>query len=226
MKNKKTILGIILFIVIIYMNYEFKRHNIISFDNFNSYKIYLLNFVDQNLTISKLIFTISYILIISLGLPGVLIMTFTGGFLFNFFNALIMIVFSSTIGAIINFITSRYFLKDFFKQTFSKTINKINKKIDSTKFKNLLILRIIPFFPYSIVNFSLGISNILLSKFIFITILGKIPGTLLIIYASKTFTKVKNPKDLATPKIIISTILLIIFLILPHIYKKINNNKF
>lgn len=222
-KNTKKIVGIILLIFIVYLNYEFNRLDIISFENLDNYKNQLLTFVDQNLTISILIYTIVYILIISFGLPGVLIMTFTGGILFNFFNALIIIVFSSTIGAIINFITSRYFLKDFFKKTFSKTINKINKKIDSTKFKNLFILRIIPFFPYSLVNFSFGISNVSLYKFILVTIFAKIPGTLIIIYSSKNITKIESLKDINNPKVIISIILLAIFLISPFLIKKIKN---
>mgnify|MGYP006309089643 CR=1 FL=1 len=148
-------------------------------------------------------------------------MTFTGGILFNFLNALIIIVFSSTIGAIINFITSRYFLKNFLKNTFSKTINKINKKIDSTKFKNLLIFRTIPFFPYSLVNFSLGISDISLSKFIIVTIFAKLPGTFIIIYSSKNLTKINSIKDFNSPRIILSFILLLIFLTLPYFVNKI-----
>lgn len=217
--NKKMILGVFILGVIIYINYQFNQRNIITLENLDYYRDYLINFVDQYWLLSIIVYTLVYILVITLALPGVAVMTFTGGVLFPLKYAFIIIVVASTTGAIINFITSRYFLQDFFERVFNKTIKKINNKIESGGFKNLLILRTIPVFPYSVVNFALAISDLSMVKFIIVTILGKIPGSLIIIYAGSNMAEVDSMKDLASPKMILAITLLLGFIMLPIVYK-------
>lgn len=223
--SKKMILGFLLVAFLIYINYEFKQRNVISLENLDYYRDYLINFVDQYWISSIIIYALVYILIITLALPGVAVMTFAGGILFSIKYALIIILIVATSGAIINFITSRYFLQKFFKRVFSQSIRKINNRIERGGLKNLLILRMIPIFPYSIVNFSFGISDISLSKFIFITMVGKIPGTLVILYAGSNMAEVDSMKDLASPEMILAIILLLSFIMLPIFYKLKNRQE-
>lgn len=223
--SKKMILGFSLVAFLIYINYEFKQRNVISLDNLDYYRDYLINFVDQYWISSIIIYALVYILIITLALPGVAVMTFTGGVLFPIKYAFIIILIASTIGAIINFITSRYFLQSFFERIFSQSIKKINRKIETGGFKNLIILRTIPIFPYSIVNFTLAISDLSMLKFIGVTILGKIPGSLIIIYAGSNMAEVESMRDLATPQMILAIVLLVGFIMLPIVYKIRNRNK-
>jgi len=220
--NKKMIFGVVVIVFIIYINYQFKQRNIITLENLEYYRDYLINFVDQYLISSVIIYALIYILVITLALPGVAVMTFTGGVLFPLKYAFIIVVIASTIGAIINFITSRYFLQDFFERTFTQSINKINSKIDSGGFKNLLILRTIPVFPYSVVNFALAISDLSMLEFLIATIIGKIPGTLIIIYAGTNMAEVDSMRDLASPQMILAITLLLGFIMLPIIYKLSN----
>lgn len=223
--NKKMILGLLLVALLIYINYEFKQRNVISLENLDYYRDYLINFVNQYWISSIIIYTLVYILVITFALPGVAVMTFTGGVLFPLKYAFIIVVIASTIGAIINFITSRYFLQEFLKKVFSQTIEKINYKIETGGFKNLLILRTIPIFPYSIVNFSLAVSDLSMLKFIVVTILGKIPGSLIIIYAGTNMAEVDNIRDLASPQMIFAIILLLSFIMLPIFYKFKNRQR-
>lgn len=222
--SKKMILGLILVAFLIYINYEFKQRDVISLEKLDYYRDYLINFVDRYWIVSIMIYALVYILIITLALPGVAVITFTGGVLFPMKYAFIVILIASTIGAIINFITSRYFLQDFFERIFSQSIEKINNKIETGGFRNLIILRTIPIFPYSIVNFALAISDLSMLKFIVATILGKIPGSLIIIYAGSNMAEVDSMRDLASPEIILAIILLFCFIMLPIVYK-INNRE-
>lgn len=223
--NKKLILGCLLVAFLIYINYEFKQRNVISLENLDYYRDYLIRFVEQYWISSIIIYVLVYILVITFALPGVAVMTFTGGVLFPLRIAFIIVVIASTIGAIINFITSRYFLQGFLKRVFSETIKKINYKIETGGFKNLLILRTIPVFPYSIVNFSLAISDLSLFKFLVVTILGKIPGSLVIIYAGSNMAEVDSVRDLASPQMILAIALLLSFIMLPIFYKLKNSKK-
>jgi len=219
------VFGFIVVVFIIYINFEFKQREIISLENLDYYRDYLIGFVDQYTVISMIVYALVYILVIILALPGVAVMTFTGGVLFPFKYAFIIVVIASTIGAIINFITSRYFLQNFFAKIFSQTIKKINKRIEKGGFKNLFILRTIPVFPYSVVNFALAISELSMLKFIVVTTLGKIPGSLIIIYAGSNMAEVESARDLATPEMILAIILLFGFIMLPIIYKLKNRQK-
>jgi len=220
--NKKMIFGVVVIVFIIYINYEFKQRNIITLENLDYYRDYLINFVQHYWISSIMIYALVYILVIVLALPGVAVMTFTGGVLFPLKYAFIIVVFASTIGAIINFITSRYFLQDFFERTFRKSIQKINSKIEIGGFKNLLILRTIPIFPYSVVNFALAVSDLSLVEFIIVTVIGKIPGSLIIIYAGSNMAEVDSMRDMATPEMILAITLLLGFIMLPIIYKLSN----
>ena len=223
--NKKMIFGFIVVAIIGYINLEFKQREIISLDNLDYYRDYLISFVDQYHIISMIIYALIYVLVIVLALPGVAVMTFTGGVLFPFKYAFMIVVVSSTIGAIINFITSRYFLQDFFERIFSQTIEKINARIEKGGFKNLLILRTIPVFPYSVVNFALAISELSILKFIVVTTLGKIPGSLIILYAGSNMAEVESMRDLATPEMLLAIFLLLCFIMLPIFYKLKNHQK-
>jgi len=223
--NKKMILGFLLVAFLIYINYEFNQRNLISLDNLDYYRDYLINFVDKYWITSIILYTLVYILVITLALPGVAVMTFTGGVLFPMKYAFIIVVIASTIGAIINFITSRYFLQNFFERVFSQTIEKINYKIETGGLKNLLILRTIPVFPYSMVNFALAISELSMLKFVAVTILGKIPGSLIIIYAGSNMAEVDSMRDLATPEMVLAIVLLLGFILLPIIYKLKNRQE-
>lgn len=223
--NKKMIFGLIVVALIVYINFQFKQRNIITLENLDYYRDYLINFVEQYWFISIIIYILVYVLVITLALPGVAVMTFTGGVLFPFKYAFIIVVIASTIGAIINFIMSRYFLQDFFEKIFSQSIKKINARIEKGGFKNLLILRTIPVFPYSMVNFALAISELSMIKFVTVTILGKIPGSLIIIYAGSNMAEVDSMRDLATPGMILAIVLLLGFILLPIIYKLKNRQE-
>jgi uncharacterized membrane protein YdjX (TVP38/TMEM64 family) len=217
--NKKKVLGLIVIIFIIYINFEFKQRNILTYENLDYYRDYMVNFVNKHWFLSIISYVLVYILVIVLALPGVAVMTFTGGLLFPFFHALGLIMFAGTIGAIINFITARYFLRDFFKRIFSKTIEKVNNRIEVGGFRSLFILRTIPIFPYSVVNFSLGVSDLSLKKFILVTALGKIPGSSIIIFTGSSLSEVDSIRDFTSPQMILAIILLLGFIILPMVYK-------
>jgi uncharacterized membrane protein YdjX (TVP38/TMEM64 family) len=223
--NKKMIFGFIVVALIVYINLQFKQRNVITLENLEYYRDYLINFVDQYWMISIIIYGLLYVLVITLALPGVAVMTFTGGALFPLKYAFIIVVVASTIGAIINFIMSRYFLQDFFEKIFSQSIRKINARIEKGGFKNLLILRTIPVFPYSMVNFALAISDLSMIKFIVVTVLGKIPGSLIIIYAGSNMAEVDSMRDLATPEMVLAILLLIGFILLPIFYKLKNRHE-
>ena len=223
--NKKMIFGLIIFIFIVYINYEFKNRDLITFENLEYYRDYLISFVEKHWILSIIIYALVYVLVVTLALPGVAVMTFTAGVLFPFKYAFVIVVIAATTGAIINFITSRYFLQNFFERTFSKSIKIINSRIETGGFKNLIILRTIPIFPYSVVNFALAISDLSMIKFLIVTLIGKIPGTLIIINAGINMAEVDSMKDLASPQMIGTILLLLGFILLPMIYKLIKRKE-
>jgi len=223
--TKKKVFGLLLLVSIIFINYKFNQHSVFTVDNLKYYRNFLINFVDRYWVLSIVSYISIYILVITIALPGVAVMTLAGGVLFPFKYAFALIMFASIIGALINFITGRYFLQDFFKRTFNKSINKINKKIEGGAFSNLIILRFIPIFPYAVVNFAFAISDISMIKFLVVTMIGKMPGTLILVYAGLNLAEVDNSNDFHSPKMILAIFLLVLFIILPILYNYTSKRK-
>ena len=152
-------------------------------------------------------------------------MSLTAGFLFPFPLSGLIVLISATIGSLINFVACRYLLKDFFKQKFKKPMSKINKSIDKHGHNYLLTLRLIPIFPFFLINLAMALTNISAIKFTIISFIGMIPGSLVYVYTGQSLSTINSTKDIISPNILISLILLGLLSLLPVIFKKIKKSK-
>ena len=128
---------------------------------------------------SVALFIGSHIIATTIGVPGTVLVV-VGGMVFGLFWGTIWSVIGATSGAIAAFWVSRYLLRDWFKQRFSrnKALAKLNQIMDNQAFRCVLTIRFAPISPFNVVNFLFGLTPIGLKSYAAGTFLGIIPGTL------------------------------------------------
>ena len=148
-----------------------------SIDVLNKNRLELTEFVKLNAYLSMFLFFIAYFIIVIFSVPCATFMTMAGGFLFGWFTGGVIAVFAATAGATCLFVFSRSLNIYFLENKAKPFLDKLQSGFQKNAFNYLLFLRIIPLFPFWLVNIApafLGMSTI---AYIFATFFGIIPGT-------------------------------------------------
>ncbi len=172
----------------------------------------------QVLTIA--IYMLIYITATALSLPGAAILTLAGGALFGLVTGTIVISFASTIGATLACIVSRYLLQGWVQEKFGDKLTKINKGVEEEGAFYLFTLRLVPIFPFFIINLVMGLTKIPIKTFYWVSQLGMLPATLVFVNAGRELGKIDSLSGILSPGLLFSFVLLGIF---PLAAKKIIN---
>jgi len=152
-----------------------------------------------------------YVLTTSLSLPGASPLGIAGGALFGFWTATIVVSFASTIGATLACLVSRFILRDWIQNKFGDKIAKVNEGIKREGAFYLFTLRLIPVFPFWMINLVMGLTKMSLFKFYWVSQIGMLPGTMVFVNAGKELAKIDSLKGIFSPSLIISFALIGIF---------------
>lgn len=182
----------------------------------------LLNYVESNYILVMIIFITIYILAVALSIPGASILTITGGFLFGPILATIYINISATVGALLIFLITRYILGSTLQKKYETQLKKFNNELEENGTSYLLTLRLIPIFPFFLINILAGLTNVSIKKFIWTTSLGIIPGTF--IYAYLGYSGTTTGENILSKEIIIALVLMGLLSLVPVIVKKLKPN--
>jgi uncharacterized membrane protein YdjX (TVP38/TMEM64 family) len=152
-----------------------------------------------------------YILVTSLSLPGAVVMTLAGGALFGLWTGTLVVSFASAIGATIACFVARFLLRDWVRNKFGDGIRKINEGVEREGAFYLFTLRLIPIFPFWLINLAMGVTGIRLLTFYWVSQIGMLPGTIVYVNAGKELSKIDSLSGILSPGVIISFVLLGIF---------------
>ena len=152
-----------------------------------------------------------YITATALSLPGAAMLTLAGGALFGLVTGTIIISFSSTIGATLACAVSRYLLRDWVQTKFGDKLHKINEGMEKEGGFYLFTLRLVPIFPFFIINLVMGLTKIRLSTYYWVSQLGMFPATVVYVNAGKELGKIESLSGILSPGLIFSFVLLGIF---------------
>lgn len=213
-----ALLAIIL-LVLLFFNLEIHQYFSLAvlkarMQEFNSYYI-------QNKILTMALYLALYIAVTALSLPGAVIMTLAGGALFGLFKGTLLVSFGSTIGATLAFLFSRYIFRDFIQQKFGHRLATINEGIKKEGGFYLFTLRLVPIFPFFIINLVMGLTSINTLVFYGVSQLGMLPGTLVYINAGTALGSIESLNNILSAKLIGSFALLGIF---PFIAKKVTGH--
>ena len=178
-------------------------------------------------TISTLlIFFVIYVAVTALSLPGAAIMTVLAGALFGLVTGVIMVSFASTIGATLAFLVSRYVLRDSLRARYPDKLQAINAGIAKEGALYLFALRLVPLFPFFLINLLMGITNLRTLTFAWVSQLGMLAGTIVYVYAGTQLAQLNSLAGILSPGIIVAFVLLGTFpLVATRIMDRIRANK-
>jgi uncharacterized membrane protein YdjX (TVP38/TMEM64 family) len=152
-----------------------------------------------------------YILVTSLSLPGAAVMTLAAGALFGLLVGAVMVSFASTIGATIACFMSRFVLRDWVQGRFGSRLHKINEGVEREGAFYLFTLRLIPLFPFWLINLALGVTRMRLRTFYWVSQVGMLPGTIVYVNAGKELGRIESASEIFTFRLIASFALLGLF---------------
>lgn len=192
---KSIKIKLLLLIVVIFAVWGVNHFNLSSYLTLTYLKTHSNDFQDytqDNYFLASTIYMGIYILTTALSLPGATILTLAGGALFGFGKGLLLVSFSSTLGATIAFLAARFFLKDYVQNKFGDKLKTINKGIEREGAFYLFSLRLIPVFPFFLINLVMGLTPIKTITFYIVSQIGMLPGTAAYVYAGLKLSELES----------------------------------
>jgi pyruvate/2-oxoglutarate dehydrogenase complex dihydrolipoamide dehydrogenase (E3) component/uncharacterized membrane protein YdjX (TVP38/TMEM64 family) len=163
-------------------------------------------------------FFLVYVAVTGLSLPGATIMTLAGGAIFGLLWGTIIVSFASSIGATLSFVASRFVFKDSVQARFGDRLRAINAGIAKDGAFYLFTLRLVPAFPFFVINLVMGLTPMRLPTFYWISQLGMLAGTIVYVNAGTEIAKIDRLSGILSPTLLASFILLGFF---PLLAKKL-----
>ncbi|MEC6796949.1 FAD-dependent oxidoreductase [Photobacterium sp. S4TG1] len=210
MKNNKLLLVTVI-LAIIGTWFYFDLGQYLTLEAAKREQLTLQNYIIENPISAYIGFFSLYVLVTALSIPGASILTLLGAALFGFWVSLIMVSFASTIGATLAFLSSRFILRDWVQAKFGNRLATLNNGIEKEGGFYLLSLRLIPVFPFFLINLLMGLTIIKTRTFFWVSQLGMLAGTAVYINAGTQLGKIESLSGIISAPVLLSLVLLGIF---------------
>ena len=162
-----------------------------------------------------------YVVQTALSLPGAAILSLAAGAIFGSLLGTLYAVSAATIGAACAFLVTRYLLRDPVLEKFGPKLEGLNRELEARGFNYLLFLRLVPLFPFFLINLAAGLTALPLRTFLLATLLGIIPGGFVYVNAGASLAGISSLRDVASPRVLGSFALLGLFALVPVIFGKL-----
>ncbi len=154
------------------------------------------------------IFGLGYVFVTALSIPGATILTLASGAIFGLFYGTIIASVASTLGATLSFLGARYLFRQSAERRFRERMSSINQGLQKEGSFYLFTLRLIPAFPFFLVNLVMGLTNFSAWRFFLVSQIGMLPGTFVYVNAGTEISKIESLKGILSPGLLISFSLL------------------
>jgi dihydrolipoamide dehydrogenase len=212
LKGQKTKIALVVVIAALITAYfVFDIGQYLNLDYLKARQHEFQQFYAQNRALTLGGYFLIYVAVTALSLPGAAIMTLAGGALFGFLPALIVVSFASTIGATLAFLVSRFVLRDWVQARFGERLKAVNAGIEKEGAFYLFTLRLVPLFPFFVINLVMGLSPMRTLTFFWVSQLGMLPGTAVYVNAGTQLGQIETLSGILSIELIISFALLGLF---------------
>jgi pyruvate/2-oxoglutarate dehydrogenase complex dihydrolipoamide dehydrogenase (E3) component/uncharacterized membrane protein YdjX (TVP38/TMEM64 family) len=157
------------------------------------------------------LFFLAYVLVTALSLPGAALMTLLGGALFGLLQGFILVSFASTLGASLAMLSSRFLLRDWVQQRFGRRLAGIDGGVEREGAFYLFALRLVPVFPFFLINLAMGLTRLPLRTYWWVSQLGMLPGTLVYVNAGRELGQLQSLAGILSPGLLGAFALLGVF---------------
>ncbi|HFQ5128532.1 TPA: TVP38/TMEM64 family protein [Vibrio vulnificus] len=207
--NKKLVFGILLIATIILLAVNFSQY--LTLDNAKAQQLALNSFIEENFLFASISYFVIYVGLTAFSVPGATVVTLLGAALFGFWYSILLVSFASTIGATIAFLSSRYLLKDWVQARFGDKLSAINQGVEKDGAFYLFSLRLIPVFPFFLINLLMGLTPISIGRYYLTSQIGMLPGTAVYLNAGTQLADINSLSGILSPTVLASFALLGIF---------------
>lgn len=221
MKYKKLVLLLAVIGVVVTIRFS-PLANFFTFENLQYHKTYLKQVVNNNYFLSVVLFILLYCVVTITSIPmAAPVLTMAGAMLFGLLPTVLYVNVGATTGATGAFLASRYLIGSFVQERYADKLKKFNREIRTHGYTYMLVLRLIPIFPFFLINVCAGLTKISLRTYIWTTAIGIIPGTFLYTLAGQQLDYATRPSDGMSSKVLAVLLLLALFVLLPMIIKRV-----
>ncbi|MCX7114124.1 MAG: FAD-dependent oxidoreductase [Proteobacteria bacterium] len=166
--------------------------------------------------LAGVLYCILYVAVTGLSLPGAAVMTLAGGAVFGLLWGTVLVSFASSIGATLAFLAARFLFRDAVKARFGEKLKAIDEGMARDGWLYLFTLRLVPVFPFFVINLAMGLTSLPVRTFYWVSQLGMLAGTLVYVNAGTQLAKIESLSGILSPGLLLSFALLGIFPWLAH----------
>ena len=207
---KKAILVLVLLGAIV-AYFVFDLGQILSLENFKASQSEIVAAKDANPILYIAGFFILYVAVTGLSIPGAAIMSLVAGALFGVLVGTIIVSFASTLGATLALLSARFVLRDWVQGKFGERLRAIDEGLEKDGAFYLFTLRLIPVFPFFVINLLMGLTRIKTRTFFWVSQLGMLPATIVYVNAGTQISRIESTSGLLSPTLIASFVALAFF---------------
>ncbi len=216
--GKFAVVGILAAAVFAFFYFDLKQY--LSLEALKNNRDALLAYTETHYAMAVTVFIGLYALQTAFSLPGAAIFTLAGGFLFGSFVGTFYVNIAATTGATLAFLAARYLLRDWVERRFGSRLAPIQEGFAKNAFSYLMTLRLIPIFPFFIVNLVSGLTRVNVGTYVLATALGIIPGSFVYANAGRQLGSINSLSEIASPRVLGAFALLGLLSLVPILYKK------
>jgi len=206
-----TLLLALLVISLISAYFIFDVGQYVSLEFLQSKHQVLLDYAAKNPKLSIAFYFALYVTAAIFALPAIWILTVSAGAIFGLTTGVILVSFASVVGATLAFLISRFIFRRVVQKRFASQLKTINAGFEKEGAFYLFTMRLIPIFPFCLINFLMGLTNIKTSLFYLVSQAGMLPSSVVFVYAGTQLAQIKTPKDIFSPTMVFAFVLLGIF---------------
>lgn len=183
----------------------------LSLDVIKTHQQALLAQVEHAPLRSALTYFVIYVVVSALSIPGAAILTLLGGALFSVWEGVLLVSFASTLGATLAMLASRYLLRDGVQRRFTLQMKTVNAGMAREGAGYLFALRLMPLFPFFLVNLLMGLTRITVRRYWWVSQAAMLPATVVFLNAGRELGRVASLRDILSPGMLFAFTLLGLF---------------
>ncbi|MCH8497804.1 MAG: FAD-dependent oxidoreductase [Marinobacter sp.] len=208
-KKKLVIAGVILAVLALVV--AFDGHTLLTLDNLQQHQVSLSQWIGDNLLVALLGFIAIYVVVTALSLPGAAIMTLAGGAFFGNLYGLLAASIASTVGATLAFLAARFLFRDSLRARYKDTVARMDKGIEKDGAFYLATLRLVPLFPFFMINLAMGLTGMKVRTYMLVSWLAMLPGTFVFVNAGTQLARIESMGDIVSANLLLAFVLLGLF---------------
>jgi uncharacterized membrane protein YdjX (TVP38/TMEM64 family) len=201
MTKFRVLIGLTVVLIVLAV-FWFDLYQYLTLEFYREQQEAIQKLVNENLVLSVGVFFAVYISATTISLPVAGVMVLVAGALFGVVLGSVVISFASTIGATLAFLLSRFLFQDFVDRHFPKAAEAINAGIVRDGPYYLFSIRLVPLFPYFVINLAMGLTHIRVWTFAWVTQLGLLPITVILANAGEQIALIESPGDIMSPTLV------------------------